>query len=86
MKITEVHELGVHEMIYVIIRVIVVENEGHDHLKILKTIATGAYVGGKFHFSRPASLNVKLKAFTFIHDLNIAHHVGTLSVNVLLAR
>ena len=33
-----------------------------------------------FYFSRLDSLKVELKALTFIHDLNIAHRVSTLSV------
>ena len=116
----------------VVIRVIVIGNEGHDHLKILRTIATGEKillsnnhalpmfeelqfedivfgifpkVGGEisdaygywaknsvgdiiemliqmlevgFIFYILPTLKVRLKALTFIHDLNIAHRVSTL--------
>ena len=117
----------------VVIRVIVIGNEGHDHLKILRTIATGENslfsnnhalpmfaefqfedvifgifpkVGGEItdaygywaknsvgdiiemlmqmlevSFTSPVLplLNLNYKALTFIHDLNIAHRVSTLS-------
>ena len=116
----------------VVIRVIVIGNEGQDHLKILRTIATGEKilfsnnhalpmfeefqfediifgifpkVGGEisdaygywaknsvgdiiemliqmlevgFIFYILPTLKVRLKALTFIHDLNIAHRVSTL--------
>jgi hypothetical protein len=120
----------------VVIRVIVIGNEGHDYLKILRTIATGEksmlsnnhalpmfsefqfedIIFGKFpKVGRDLSyaynydaknsvgdviemlmqmlevsftfhvlpISYKLKALTFIHNLNIAHRMSTFSVDLL---